>query len=233
MPAISVIVPAYNAESTIVEAVVSVQKQTFSDFELIIIDDGSCDKTLEQLSKLRESRLKVFSYTNAGVSTARNRGISCATGEFIAFLDADDVWMPDKLELQLAVLKQHPEAGVAYSWTNFIDEKGKLLNRQEPVFFEGDVYPQLLVSNFLSCGSVPLIRKQAIASTGEFDPFLKSVEDWDYWLRLAASWPFVLVTEYQTLYRQTEGSMTSKVEVIKKYNLFVIERAFQAAPREL
>lgn len=104
MPTISVIVPAYNAENTILETIGSVQQQTFSDFELIVINDGSNDRTLELLNSLTDSRLKIFSYENAGVGVARNRGISHATGKFIAFLDADDLWTPDKLELQLATL---------------------------------------------------------------------------------------------------------------------------------
>jgi glycosyltransferase involved in cell wall biosynthesis len=121
MQTISVVVPAYNAERTILETIASVQQQTFSDFELIVINDGSTDGTLEQLNTVKDPRLKVFSYENGGISVARNRGIAQATGEFIAFLDADDLWTPDKLELQLAALQQHPEVGVAYSWTCFMD----------------------------------------------------------------------------------------------------------------
>ena len=123
MPTISIVIPAYNAERTILETIKSVQKQTFSDFEIIVINDGSTDRTLELVLSVEEPRLKIFSYQNGGVSVARNRGISHATGEFIAFLDADDLWTSDKLELQLAGLKQHPEAGIAYSWTYNMSEK--------------------------------------------------------------------------------------------------------------
>lgn len=233
MPTISVIIPAYNAERTITKTIESVQQQTASDFELIVVDDGSSDKTLEIVKGLVDERLKVFSYENAGAAIARNRGLAHSTGEFISFLDADDLWTPDKLELQLAALQKQPEAGVAYSWTSFIDEEGNLLYLQQPVFYEGNVYPQLLLSNFLVCGSIPLVRRQAIESVGELDPVLKSTHDWDYWLRLAEKWAYVLVPKHQIFYRQVSGSISSKIEVREKYNIMALEKAFQAAPEEL
>lgn len=233
MSSISVVVPAYNASSTIIETIASVQKQTFSDFELIIINDGSTDNTLEILNTIQDSRIKIFSYENGGLSVARNRGISHATGEFIAFLDADDLWASDKLELQLAALKQHPKAGVAYSWTHFMDEQGESFHADKPIFFEGNVYPQLLVHNFIASGSNPLIRKQAIESVGEFNPSVSGAADWDYWLRLAAQWPFTVVPKPQIFYRQSSSSMSSKVEFMEECQIQVIEQAFLSAPREL
>jgi len=223
-----------NAECTIVEAIKSVQRQTFSDFELIVIDDGSSDQTLELLHSISDQRLKIFSYKNGGVCVARNRGISHATGEFIAFLDADDLWTPDKLELQLAVLQQHPTAGVAYSWTRFIDEQGKLLSASPSIFFEGNVYAKLLIGDFIYSGSNTLIRRQAIESVGEFDPALGGgCEDWDYWLRLAARWPFVVVPKYQILYLRSSSSRSSNIEKMKKAALIALEKAYQTAPPEL
>lgn len=232
-PQISVIIPAYNAERTILETIASVQQQTFSNFELIIINDGSTDRTLELLNSVEDPRLKIFSYSNGGLPVARNRGISHASGDFIAFLDADDLWTPDKLEAQLAALQQHPEAGVAYSWTYYMDENGESIHSSKTVSFEGNVYANMLLGNFLESGSNPLIRKHAIESVGEFDSTLASCEDWEYWLRLAARWPFVVVPKQQILYRQTSGAMSSKIEVMEKYHLIVIERAFASAPLEL
>jgi len=233
MPTISVVVPAYNGERTILETIKSIQQQTFSDFELIVINDGSTDRTLEPLATVEDPRLKVFSYENGGLPVARNRGIARAMGEFITFIDADDLWTPDKLELQLAALQQHPEAGVAYSWTLVMDEKGEGFYPGKSVSFEGNVYPQLLLSNFIASGSNVMLRREAIASVGEFDPTLRSCEDWDYWLRVAARWSFVVVPKHQILYRQSSGAMSSKVEVMEKNLLIVHERAFQAAPPEL
>lgn len=233
MSTISVIIPAYNVERTILEAIKSVQEQSFSGFELIVINDGSTDRTLELLNTVKDPRLKVFSYSNGGLPVARNRGISHANGNFITFLDADDLWTPDKLELQLFALQQHPEAGIAYSWTQFMDDKGQYFHGGNSVFFEGNVYTHLLLGNFLDSGSNVMIRREAIESVGNFDPTLASCEDWEYWLRLAARWPFVVVPKPQILYRLSSGAMSSKIEVMQKYHLIVIERAFQAAPPEL
>lgn len=233
MPTISVVIPAYNAERTILETIKSVQQQTFSDWEIIVINDGSTDRTIELLQSISDERLKIFSYENGGVATARNRGISRACGEFIAFLDADDLWTPDKLELQLTALKQHPEAGVAYSWTYyFIDGQEETLYPGKQFFFEGNVYPQLLVENFLAHGSNPLIRKTVIESVGEFDSTFPHCADWDFYLRLAACCPFVVVPKHQIYYRQSFGSMTSKIDGIEKQVLTMLEKAYQMAPPE-
>ena len=232
MPTISVIVPAYNAEHTILETIASVQQQTFSDLELIVINDGSTDQTLKLLDTVKDPRLKTFSYSNGSLPVARNRGISHATGEFITFLDADDLWTPDKLELQLTALQQHPQAGVAYSWTHFMDEKGEFFHAGDPVFFEGNVYIKLLIKNFIYNGSNPLIRRQAIDTVGKFDPVVTSCEDWDFWLRLAARWHFVVVPKPQIFYRQSLGAMSSNIEVMEKSSLIVIEKGFQSVPLE-
>ncbi|MFB2938274.1 glycosyltransferase family 2 protein [Aerosakkonemataceae cyanobacterium BLCC-F154] len=232
MSVISVIIPAYNAEKTILETIQSLQKQTFSDFEIIVINDGSIDGTLELLHSINEPRLKVFSYPNGGLPVARNRGINHATGEYITFIDADDLWTPDKLADQLAALQEHPEAGVAYSWTAFIDENSEFLYAWEPIYYQGDVYPTLLLRNFISSGSNILVRREFIDAAGRFDPELKSAEDWDYYIRLAARCQFVLVPKYQILYRRSSGSMTSKVDVMERYIVAVTERAFQQAPEK-
>lgn len=232
MSHISVVIPTYNAEKTIQETVFSVQSQTFSDIEIIIINDGSTDRTLEIIQNISDSRIKVFSYKNRGLPTARNRGIAQATGEFISFIDADDLWTPDKLERQLAALESHPEAGIAYSWTQLIDEQGHFLHRYHPVFFEGDVYTEILVNNFVSNGSNILVRKETVLSVGEFDSTLKSCEDWDFYIRLAAKYHFAIVPDWQILYRQSSTAMSSKVEVMKTSALVVISKAYESAPPE-
>lgn len=237
MPQISVIIPAYNADRTIRETIESVQQQTFQDFELIVINDGSKDRTVEVVQSINDERLKIFSYENGGVCVARNWGIAHANGEFIAFLDADDLWTPDKLELQVAALKQHPEAGVAYSWTYFmdVDERGQASSfLPSPSYaFAGNVHKRLLVSDFVHSGSNTLVRRQAIESVGGFDPACAGCADWDYWLRLSAHWSFVVVPKHQIFYRRAVGCMSSNVEVMRKEALIAIENAYRAAPPEL
>jgi glycosyltransferase involved in cell wall biosynthesis len=235
MPTISVIIPAYNSELTIKETIESVQKQTFNDFEIIVIDDGSQDGTIglvQSLIKL-DSRLRIFCYENAGVAVARNRGIELAQGEFISLLDGDDLWTPDKLELQLKALKDNPEAGVAYSWTNPIDEQGKLLFLGTCPVWEGNVYGELLQTNFLSNGSNILVRREAIESINGFPTDFPIASDWDFYLKLAFKWSFVVVPQYQILYRQRLNSMSGNIEALMQANLAVLERAYQIAPAQL
>lgn len=232
-PTISIIIPAYNAAATILETLDSVFQQTFSDFEVLVINDGSTDQTLDLLQTIEDKRLQIFDYENRGVSVARNRGISYARGEFIAFLDADDLWSPDKLELQFAALQEHPEAGVAYSWNYFQYETPEKSYAETSNSFQGNVYADLLIKNFIQNGSNPLIRKEAIASVGLFDPTLKSCQDWDYYLRLAQNWPFVLVPKVQVIYRQSPNSSSSNIEVMKYYLFLLINRTFESVPQEL
>ena len=233
MPIISIVIPAYNAEKNILETLSSVQNQTFSDWEAIVSDDGSTDRTIEIVKGMNDPRIQVFAYPNAGVAVARNRGLIKATGDYIAFLDADDLWTPDKLELQLKALQDHPEAGVAYSWNYYQYENPADSYADTSQRFEGNVYADLLIKNFLQNGSNPLVRKEAVASVGLFDPTIKSCEDWDYYIRLARNWPFVLVPKVQVIYRQSADSVSSNIEVMEDYLLRLIHRTFESVPPEL
>jgi glycosyltransferase involved in cell wall biosynthesis len=233
MPLISVVIPVYNGEKTIRETIDSVLNQTFSDLELIVINDGSQDSTLEIVSTIPDPRLKVFSYPNSGQAASRNRGISEACGEYIAFIDADDLWRVDKLEAQLRALQENPQAAVAYSWTDLIDESGRFLRRGCHLTISGDAYAHLLLMNFLENGSNPLIRRQALTKVGLFEESLPPAEDWDLWLRLAAHYNFVAIPSPQILYRVSPNSMSNNVFRLEEASLQVIERAFAQAPESL
>ncbi|OKH33365.1 glycosyl transferase family A [[Phormidium ambiguum] IAM M-71] len=233
MPLISVIIPVFNSEKTIRGTLESVLKQSFTDLELIVINDGSQDTTLEIINQIKDSRLKVFSYPNAGVSASRNRGIFQAIGEYISFLDSDDLWTSDKLESQLKALQTNPQAGVAYSWTNYIDESGKFLYSGNKVALNGNVYEQLLLQNFIESGSNVLIRKEALNQVGGFDESLFGPEDWDLLIRLAAKYDFVVVPIPQILYRMSANSISSSIYRQEKASLKVIEKAFAQAPEAL
>ncbi len=169
MPFISVIIPAYNAEKTIKETIESVLKQTFTDFELIIINDGSTDATLEIINSIYDTRIKVFSYSNSGLQKSRNRGIEKAQGEYMSFIDADDLWTDDKLELQLKALQENPQAKVAYSWTNWIAGDNNVYRRESYISATGDVFQQLLLVDFIENGSNPLIDLSVFKEVGNFD----------------------------------------------------------------
>ncbi|MDX2098610.1 MAG: glycosyltransferase [Leptolyngbyaceae cyanobacterium bins.59] len=233
MPLISVIIPAYNAEKTITETVQSVLSQTFTDFEVIVINDGSQDDTLEVLSTIQDDRLRVISQVNGGAQKARNRGIQAATGAYIALLDADDLWTRDKLATQIKALEEDPTAGVAYSWMNRIDEQGHFLRRGSYHRFSGNVFAHLLLIDFIENGSNPLIRTQAFDEVGLFDETLSCGQDWDMWLRLAARYPFVVIPSVHTLYRKTPNSISSKLEQREAGYLKVIHKALTTASPEV
>ena len=233
MPLISVVIPVFNGEKTIKETIDSVLKQTFTDFELLVINDGSQDLTVEVVEKIQDSRIQVYSYQNAGLAASRNRGIDRSTGEYIAFIDADDMWTPDKLEAQFNALKSHPEAAVAYSWTDYIDEYSQFLGKGGHITVNGNIYPHLLLTDLLENGSNPLIRKQAFIEVGNFDESLSAAEDWDMLLRLAIRYHFIAVSSPQVLYRISSNSMSFNVLQQERESLKVIERAFNQAPESL
>ncbi|BAY12821.1 glycosyl transferase family protein [Calothrix sp. NIES-2098] len=233
MVSISVIIPVYNGEKTIQETIESVLNQTFSDFEIIVINDGSEDSTLEIVKSFTDHRIRIFSYANAGLAVSRNRGLSHAVGKYISFIDADDLWTKSKLESQLKRLQDNPSADVAYSWTNYIDEQGNFLTQGAHLTFNGNVYEKLLMGNFLENGSNPLINKQALIEVGGFDTSLKSAEDWDLWLRLAIRYLFVGVSSPQILYRVSATSMSTNLLRMENACLQVMERAFSQAPESI
>lgn len=234
MTQVSVIIPAYNAETTIQETVESVLNQTFSNFELIIINDASTDSTLEIITSIQDPRIKVFSHTNGNAGASRNCGIDRASGSFIAFLDADDIWAPDKLEKQLQALQENPQAAVAYTWVDCIDEFGNFLRHGSHFSYSGDVLAKLLLTNFLDNGSNPLIRKQALSEVGEFDEVLTNSEDRDMYIRLALRYHFVAVPSPLTFYRIT-GKTKSYANLFKSEASFLrlIEKAYLQAPSSL
>jgi glycosyltransferase involved in cell wall biosynthesis len=233
MPRVSVIIPAYNCAGTIGQALASAAGQTFSDLEVLVVDDGSTDGTGDIARSFADPRVRVTRFPNGGLSAARNRGVRESLGELIAFLDGDDAWTADKLELQVAALDAEPAAGVAYSWTLVVDKAGRYLFPYEPVRAEGNVYPDLLVSCFVASGSNALVRRALLDDVGPFDEALRSCEDWEFWLRAAPRWPFVLVPRYQVLYRLSTGSLSSNLDAIERDNRLVVERSFQRAPAEL
>ncbi|MBX2862982.1 MAG: glycosyltransferase [Leptolyngbyaceae cyanobacterium MAG.088] len=233
MALISVIVPVYNSEKTIVETLQSVINQTYTDFEIIVINDGSQDSTLDVLSTITDSRLQVFSYDNAGVSVSRNRGVENASGEFIAFLDADDLWTPTKLESQLALLQSHTQAAVAYSWCDYIDDEGNFLRKGGHANDAGNVYKRLLVGNFLECGSTSLVNRQVFESVGGFNSSLLTNEDWELWVRLARDYEFVVVPEVQVFYRISGNSKSFNLTRHENTRLQVIDQVFDRVPAEL
>lgn len=230
-PLVSVVIPARNAEATIGQTIESVRRQTLADFELIVIDDGSTDGTSACARGVADPRIRVCGLPHQGLAASRNRGLERATGEFVSFIDADDLWTPDKLEKQVEALGRRPEAALAYSWTAFLDAGGRYLFPKDATPFDGEVYLDLLrYCNFVASGSNLLVRRECASQLGGFDTSLAAAHDWDFCLRAAARWPFALVPKYQVLYRISETAMSANARQAEENCLVVCERAFRRAP---
>jgi glycosyltransferase involved in cell wall biosynthesis len=229
-PLISVVIPAYNAEATLLQTIDSVLEQSFTDFELIVIDDGSTDRTPARARTVRDPRVRTLTFPHAGLAVSRNRGIERSMGEYIAFIDADDMWTRDKLEGQVDALRRHPSAALAYSWTAFVDAEGKFLFAKAPCWFEGNVYADLLRNcNFVASGSNILVRRSCAIAVEGFDATLEAAHDWDFCLRIAAGWSFALVPRYQVLYRISETAMSANAVRAEANCRDLCERAFRRA----
>jgi glycosyltransferase involved in cell wall biosynthesis len=242
-PLISIIIPVYNGEQTIQETIESLLDQTYTHWELIIINDGSSDRTLEILAEILTQHPqvahKIISYPQTGVCASRNRGASLAQGEFLAFLDADDLWSPDKLAQQLQSLLNFgvpgkiAKAAIAYSWTDYINEAGEFLYPGSHTRHQGDVYQQLLLGNFLENGSNALIYAPVFHEVGGFDESLVGGEEWDLFIRIARRYEFAVVPEVQVFYRLSNQSSSASLDRQAAECLKVIDRAFQASPPHL
>lgn len=233
MPKVSVIIPAYNAMSYLPETLESVFGQTFTDLEILIVNDGSLDDIVEWASQIGDSRVKFISQANQGVSAARNTGIIKAQGEYIAFLDADDLWEPTKLEKQVHCLEANPTVGLAYTWTNFIDEFGQSTGVSIFSHAEGNVWQEIVVRDMVSTGSSTMIRAECFDKVGLFDSDLCVGEDRDMWTRIAACYPFAVIKEPLTLYRRHPQNTTKSNEKIIPELSRVIEKTFKDTPQNL
>ena len=237
MPKVSVIIPTHNSSCTIGETLQSVFSQTYSDFEILLINDGSTDNLMEVLKGFQDSRLQILNYENGGLSVARNRGIDRASGKYLIFLDADDLWSPDKLESHVNALdnaqKNNPKASVVYSWSYFLDDETNSSYIDNPLHCEGNVLPKIVETNFIISGSNPMITREAIDSVGYFDSDFQGASDWNYWIRLAQQWDYILIPERQVFYRQSPTSMSSNVETIEQDQLRVINTIFLSLPSNL
>lgn len=232
MPQVTVVIPAYNAMTYLPETVSSVLAQSFTDFEVLIINDGSTDHIQAWPATLSDLRIRLISQENQGLPAARNTGIREAKGKYIAFLDADDLWAPTKLEKQVHCLQADSTIGVVYTWTILVDESGQLTGRIFASQAEGNVWQQLLETDVISNGSSAMVRRDCFETVGDFDRMLTSAEDLDMWLRLAVHYPFAVVKEPLTLYRQYASSMSKHRQRMFQSLRTVIEKAFQTVPME-
>jgi glycosyltransferase involved in cell wall biosynthesis len=233
MPKISVIIPVYNAIQFLPDTLSCVLNQTFTDFEVIIVDDGSNDESADWVAGVSDSRISLIRQANQGTQGARNTGVRHAQGEYIALLDNDDLWEPTKLEKQFRCLEQNPSVGLVYTWTSIIDQHDKRTGETVVSHADGDVFKQLLVSNFVACGSTPLIRRVCFEQVGVFDCELHYLGDWDMWIRIARHYPFAVIKEFLVLYRVHASNTSNNYEKMEIDFCKAIEKAYSQAPGDL
>lgn len=184
---VSIVIPTFNRAKFIGDAIISVLTQSFQNFELIIIDDGSTDSTVDIVNAFNDPRIILLRQQNSGRSVARNKGLRVARGRYIAFLDSDDVYLEGKLEIQAAYMDKYPEFGMIYTSAYCIDSKGKRLDEQ-PYFAlaEGNIYKQIAFFQPLTI-TLPtvMIRREVLDAVGNFDEAMERFEDTDLWRRIA------------------------------------------------
>ncbi|MEO0934500.1 MAG: glycosyltransferase family A protein, partial [Cyanobacteria bacterium J06641_2] len=213
-PAFTVVMPAYNAAAYLSQTIESVLNQSFTDFELVIIDDGSTDNTgvIAYKYKKLDDRVKVLFQSNQGVSATRNRGINDSNSKYIAFIDADDKWLPDNLKLHFEHLEKNPDLGISYAKVEFLHPDGKhtgkiargrLTNLQPQHFLYEN--PTMTVSNIV-------VRKKVFAEIGCFDCSMSYSEDMNFLFRVACSkWKIEGLNKVLLGYRTTQGGLSSQL----------------------
>lgn len=232
-PLISVVIPAHNAERYIDEALASVRSQTFSDYEILVIDDGSTDRTSEIASSY--DGVILLTQSNRGAAAARNTGIRAARGKYVAFLDADDMWLPSKLEKQAAQLLENPQSQWSYTDALVFDAaRGMICRIGERIrLYQGDILRPLLLRSFIP-SPTPVVKKTALAQAGLFDEARERRigEDWNLWLRLAERHAATLIDEPLAMIR-THALNTSRVtDTLEAYRSkrSILERAMARNP---
>jgi glycosyltransferase involved in cell wall biosynthesis len=243
-PIVSVLIPAYNASATLAETLQSVQNQTYKDLEIVVVDDGSTDETFAIASEIAktDSRILVLGQMNSGVAAARNAALAVGTGEFVAPLDADDLWHPDKIARQLQRASEASGPAIVYCWSAEIDQKSRLIEKRSDLErFQGNIYGPLIISNFIGNASVPLIPRDLLQAVGGWNCDLRAqnaqgCEDWQLYLRLAERAAYLLEPAYLVGYRQAPTAMSRQLRQMRRsYHLVMAEvrQRMPGVPRRL
>ncbi len=222
-PLVSVIIPTHNRATIVPQAINSVLQQSFTDYELIVVDDASTDDTADRLQAGYGEKIKyIKKLSNAGPSAARNTGIQVARGIYIAFLDDDDEWLPEKLQLQLPIMKQNPDVGVVYCGCFLVDEGGAIAGQIKPEK-RGYIFNDLLHKNYLIT-SAALIRKEILEKVGGFDESLAACEDWDLWIRISQQCLIEYVDELLLRYKVHKQNIHHDMQKMEKNTFMVLDK---------
>jgi glycosyltransferase involved in cell wall biosynthesis len=238
-PRVSVVLATHNGASRgyLGEAIESVINQSYKNYELLIVDDGSNDHTRRECSQfLNNPNVRYVHQENKGLPGARNTGIKASCGEFICFLDDDDVWKPNKLQRQMdfieARLCSTDNWGLLFTWLELIDEQGNILGYRGHSK-EGSIYRTLLYKNTIDAPSSVLIKREVFDKIGYFDEYFRCCEDWDMWLRISREYLIFPVKEFLVQYREHTTSMSADYEKISHYAKAVLDKALILTPEDV
>jgi glycosyltransferase involved in cell wall biosynthesis len=223
-PLVSVIVAAYNRPDYVNQAIASVLDQTFADYEMIVVDDGSDEDAVRQYRLPSCAKLIRQAYQGRP-APGRNAGIRAAHGKYIAFLDDDDVWLPHKLSAQVKALEEHPDAGLTYCHPTDVDPSLTPLPKQRPLVLPAkDAFRQMALKCFIKSPSCVMIRRAVALECGPFDEQLTAGCDWEMWIRVALRYRLHADPECLILYRRHEGQMTRGKGTIRAGDAEVMEK---------
>lgn len=233
MTKVSVIIPTYNRAKLIGRAIASVLNQTYQDFEIIIVDDASSDNTVEVVNRFNDERIRYIRHDqNRGAAAARNSGIKMARGEYIAFQDSDDQWLPEKLQKQMRVFENAPaDVGVVYTGFWRIEgEKKTYILSNKITRKEGNIHGQLLKGNFVTIHTV--VKRECFKKAGMFDEHLPSLEDWELFIRISKCYEFKYIDEPLLISYFTPASISAnqhaRIEALK----LILEKHFQGPDKD-
>ena len=232
-PLVSVVVPAFNAAKTISDTLQSISQQTYAALEIVVVDDGSTDETADIARRYgaTDQRVRVVAKPNGGVASARNAGIRCTKGAFVAFIDADDLWHPTKIAKQLRVLLAGgPDMALVYAPFRLIDADGRVLASPHKYGVNGWVIHRHFYSNLVGNGSALLVHRSVLEEFGGFDSWLlqqgaEGCEDLLLQLRIAARYRFGEVSEYLVGYRRLPDNMSSNTDQMIRSGILAVNKA--------
>lgn len=220
---VSVIIPTFNREKFITKAIDSVMDQTYQDFEIVVLDDGSTDNTRDILKRY-DDRVRYFYQENRGIASARNEAIKRSTGEYIAFLDSDDYWVREKLEKQIHLFDMHSEYGMVASCCSSIRLDGSFREKNRPGM-SGWVLTDLFKKNFIRTSSA-VIKRECLDQVGLFDETFRECEEYDLWLRVAARYPVGFINESLAVYVDNAEGISTDSLAGRLFRLKVLEKEY-------
>ena len=216
-PTVSVIIPTYNRGWILREAIDSVLTQEFTDYELIVVDDGSTDDTCEILDTYGR-QITVLRQSNQGVSAARNRGIAASRAQLIAFLDSDDIWLPQKIDRQVRFFRSNPDALIVQTEETWVRNGVRVNPKKRHQKYSGLIFEPSLALCLVSPSAV-MIRKSLFDTVGLFNERLPACEDYDLWLRVSHRYPIYLIDEPLIIKRGGHADQLSKSAGLDKYRI--------------